>query len=281
MSNSNAIFIPRPAIAGRAGLAVRGRSSATGRRFDPAQLHGSLTPHFAFARVHLSPRNRETVTCKSVLAMRSAPESSSRDKNFSALRTDLRQRMPAVDTGILTIRASSHECKNGKKQGSGTPTDAYPTSAPFRVRRAQSAARSPLGVPPRLCANGTIHPKAQPGPGFVTHQLTRRVPRQPVWHFQRCTSRAGHSAGRLMPRPPGSDSDEPPRAGTASRSVLRGHRMTSLYVSEIDGHFSKPHREVKAFLFVQINRDVARSDFRTRVTVSRKISNKDLHKSKL
>ena len=45
-----------------------------------------------------------------------------------------------------------------------------------------------------------------------------------VWHFQRCTSRAGHSAGRLMPRPPGSGSDEPPRAGTASRSVLRGHR---------------------------------------------------------
>jgi hypothetical protein len=127
----------------------------------------------------------------------------------------------------------------------------------FRVRRAQSAARSPLGVPPRLYAIGTIHPKAQPGPGFVTHQLTRRVPRQPVWHFQRCTSRAGHSAGRLMPRPPGSGSDEPPRAGTASRSVLRGHRTTSLYVSEIGRQFSNLKRDVKAFLFVQINRGVA------------------------
>ena len=193
--------------------------------------------------------------------MRSAPKSSSRDENFFALRTDLRQRTPAVDTGILTICASSHECKNGKKQGSGTPTDAYPTSAPLRVRRAQSAARSPLGVPPRLCANGTIHPKAQPGPGFVTHQLTRRVPRQPVWHFQRCTSRAGHSAGRLMPRPPGSGSDEPPPAGTASRSVLRGHRITSLYASEIDGHFSNLKCAVKAFRFVQINPDVAQGGF--------------------
>ena len=48
-------------------------------------------------------------TKKAVPAMRSAPESSSRDENFSALRTDLRQRMPAVDTGILTICASSHE----------------------------------------------------------------------------------------------------------------------------------------------------------------------------
>ena len=54
-----------------------------------------------------------------------------------------------------------------------------------------------------------------------------------MWHFQRCTSRAGHSAGRLMPRPPGSGSDEPPRAGTASRSAMRGHRTTSLYASEI------------------------------------------------
>src|SRR5580698_7583413 len=114
----------------------------------------------------------------------------------------------------------------------------------LRVRRAQSAARSPLGVPPRLCAIGTIRPKAQPGPGFVTH-LT-------VWHFQRCTSRAGPSAGRLMPRPPGSGSDEPPRAGTASRSAMRGHRITSLYVSEIETPFSNLKREVKAFRFVVV-----------------------------
>src|ERR1700728_5217364 len=53
-----------------------------------------------------------------------------------ALRVDLRQRVPAVDTGILTIRALSspkNERTNGRKQGSGTPRDAYPTSAPMRL----------------------------------------------------------------------------------------------------------------------------------------------------
>ncbi len=54
------------------------------------------------------------------------------------------------------LRATMYE---RRKQGSGTPTDAYPTSAPLRVRRAQSAARSPLGVPPRLCARWDVHPQ--------------------------------------------------------------------------------------------------------------------------
>ena len=139
--------------------------------------------------------------------MRFAPEPSSRASNKAtkafALRTDLRQRTPAVDTGILTICASSDECKNGRKARKRNADRRVSNLRTFRVRRARIAARSPLGVPPRLCANGTIHPKAQPGPGFVTHRLTRRVPRQPVWHFQRCTSRAGLNAGGLMPEPPG------------------------------------------------------------------------------
>ena len=110
-----------------------------------------------------------------------------------------------------------------------------------------------------------------------TRGQTRRVPRQPVWHFQRCTSRAGHSAGRLMPRPPGSGSDEPPPAGTASRSVLRGHRTTSLYASEIGTPFSNPKHDVKAFRFVLINRDV------TRVVQSRRVTHlsKDSRTAKL
>jgi ABC-type thiamine transport system ATPase subunit len=46
-----------------------------------------------------------------VLAVRSAPESSSRDENFSALRPDLRQRMPAVVAGISrsVLRATMYE----------------------------------------------------------------------------------------------------------------------------------------------------------------------------
>src|SRR6202041_2435557 len=77
-----------------------------------------------------------------------------------------------------------------------------------------------------------------------TRGQTRRVLRQPVWHIQRCTSHAGHSAGRLMPRPPGSGSDEPPPAGTDSRSATRSDRMTSLYGSEIGGLFPNPERHV-------------------------------------
>jgi hypothetical protein len=32
----------------------------------------------------------------------------------------------------------------------------------------------------------------------------------------------------MMPETPGSGSDEPPHAGTASRSTSQGHRLTSL-----------------------------------------------------
>ena len=71
-----------------------------------------------------------------------------------------------------------------------------------------------------------------------------------MWHFQRCTSRAGHSAGRLIPRPPGSDGDEPPPAGTDSRSANRCQRPASLYASEIETPFSNLKHEVKAFRFV-------------------------------
>ena len=104
-----------------------------------------------------------------VLAMRFAPEASSRDENFSALRPDLRQRMPAVGAGSLTISALSHDVRK-KEKGSGTPNNAGRYQPHLSMRRALCKARSPFGVPPRLCANGTIHPKAQPGPGFVTQR---------------------------------------------------------------------------------------------------------------
>ena len=44
--------------------------------------------------------------------------------------------------------------------------------------------------------------------------------------------------------------------------------MTSLYASEIGSHFSKRKHDVKAFLFVQINRDVTRCVSETRVAIS-------------
>jgi len=45
--------------------------------------------------------------------------------------------------------------------------------------------------------------------------------------------------------------------------------MTSLYASEIAGHFSERDRDVKAFLFVQTNREVARDAFEARAMASR------------
>jgi hypothetical protein len=122
-----------------------------------------------------------------VLAMRFAPELSSRDRNFSALYTDLRQRMPAVVAGSLTIRALSHECKKGRKRKAerrSTRVRIHRISrcgARFAKRARQSAFRHgslPVGV---------FHPKAKPGPGFGT--------------------RAAHAAG-------------PPPAGVASPSAV-------------------------------------------------------------
>ena len=206
--------------------------------------------------------------------MRSAPKSSSRDENFFALRTDLRQRMPAVDTGILTICASSHECKNGRKarkrNADRRVANVRTLRGAARAERCALASRRPTTA---LCqwdysSQGSTWARLRDTwlTGFT------------VWHFQRCTSRAGHSAGRLMPRPPGSGSDEPPPAGTASRSVLRGHRITSLYASEIDGHFSNLKHDVKAFRFVQINPDVARCQSKL---VTHDFAHKDSHEGNL
>jgi len=54
--------------------------------------------------------------------------------------------------------------------------------------------------------------------------------------------------------------------------------MTSLYGSEIERHFSNRKRDVKAFLFVQTNRDVARCASETRPAISR---NNDSHQPNL
>src|SRR5580658_6724861 len=77
-----------------------------------------------------------------VLAIRFAPESSSRGKIFFALRTDLRQRISAVDTGILTIRASSipkNERKKARKRNAERRVANLRTQAGCGARRALRA----------------------------------------------------------------------------------------------------------------------------------------------
>jgi hypothetical protein len=148
-----------------------------------------------------------------------------------ALHTDLRQRMPAVVTGNLTINASGHECKSKKKKESGTPKDADPYPLYLAVQLAPCKARSPIGVPPRFSPKGVIVPKAQLQARLPGTWSVRALPAF-ACPSPASTSRPGHHAGRLMPKPPGSGSDEPPPAGTASRSdqpgspadVLHGER---------------------------------------------------------
>ena len=133
--------------------------------------------------------------------------------------------------GAVTINASSHERKSKKKKESGTPKDADPYPLYLAVQLALAKARSPIGVPPRLSPKGVIVPKAQLQARLPGTWSERALPAI-ACPSPASTSRPGHNAGRLMPKPPGSGSDEPPPAGTASRSdqpgspadVLHGER---------------------------------------------------------
>src|SRR5579875_2882062 len=55
----------------------------------------------------------------------------------------------------------------------------------------------------------------RPNRGAEASRVSTGVTRAAPVLVERCTSRAGHCAGRMMPEPPGNGSDEPPSAGTA------------------------------------------------------------------
>ena len=177
-----------------------------------------------------------------------------------ALSTDLRQKAQAVVAGAVTINASSHECKRKKKKESGTPKNADPYPPHLWVRLAPCKARSPIGVPPRLSPKGVIVPKAQLQARLPGTWSVRALPAF-ACPSPASTSRPGHNAGRLMPKPPGSGSDEPPPAGTASRSDQPGSPADVLHGEREWVRYSNPKRDVKAFRFVQTNRGLARRVF--------------------
>ena len=122
-----------------------------------------------------------------VLAMRSHPSFA----NFAA--RDLRQTLPAV--GPVWSRSSRRTDES--KKGSGTPKGAVPSSAPC-------GAALPLSGAARLSA---FHRGSDPR-DYSSQRLSSGqaswtaaphaagCPRQRRAQFQRCTSRAGHSAGR-------------------------------------------------------------------------------------
>jgi hypothetical protein len=120
------------------------------------------------------------------------------------------------------------------------------------MRRAPCKARTPVGVPPRLLPGRLSSPRLslRPcflGPGLWTYSLSERYSPLPV-PVQRCTSRAGHSAGRMMPKPPGSAGDEPPPAGTAPRSARRCHRLASFTGARFVAVVTKRATTVKCFI---------------------------------
>src|SRR6202021_2272202 len=88
--------------------------------------------------------------------MRSAPESSLRGKNFSLFAPifvrEHQRWMPIPSRSALrATNVRTEESKEAERR----ETRSQPPH-PCGVRRAQSAARSPLGVPPRLSAIGSI-----------------------------------------------------------------------------------------------------------------------------
>jgi hypothetical protein len=86
-------------------------------------------------------------------------------------------------------------------------------------------------------AAGAFDPDGRPNRGAETSRFSTGVTRagktKPV-PVQRSTSRAGHSAGGMMPKPPGNGSDEPPPAGTALAPASRGHRRASFDGASFD-----------------------------------------------
>ena len=171
-----------------------------------------------------------------VLAMHLHPSgghaSNEKPRNASARRTDLRQSMPAVVTGILTINALSHDVsvrRKGKRNADKRCSRKPPHLA---VRRAPCKARSPIGVPPRLLPKGVIVPKAHPGSGFVRRASRGGFAADASPHSQRAPRAPVIVPAGLIPETPGSGGDEPPPAGTVPRSdqpgspadVLHGER---------------------------------------------------------
>ena len=103
-----------------------------------------------------------------------------------------------------------------RKHGARVAPRSRRLAPPFPLSGALACRRSTTALIPATC-----HLWAQLRPCFLGRGLNGRYPLpcpSPV-----STSRAGPSAGRLMPEPPGSGADEAPPAGTALAPAARHH----------------------------------------------------------
>jgi hypothetical protein len=93
--------------------------------------------------------------------------------------------------------------------------------------------RGPLASRRSTAALATqINAMAQPRPRFARNRMRRRYLRFES-RLQRCTSRSGHSAGRSMPKPPGSGVTKPARRNR-TRSVSRPSPVDVPHMSGIE-----------------------------------------------
>ena len=105
-------------------------------------------------------------------------------------------------------------------EGSGTPANAGPQPPHLAMRLALFAARSFVGVPPRLSPKGIIpSQRLSFRPGFLGRGLNGRYPPSPV-PVQGCTSHPGRNAGRHDAQAAREQAANPP-AGTALAPMTR------------------------------------------------------------
>jgi hypothetical protein len=148
----------------------------------------------------------------------------------------------------------SPRLRRRKDKGSGTPRDAWLNdphpcgarqrsfgsarlSAFHRGSRPRDYSSQRLSVRPcflglgrsvRSCtaaSTGRRRPRASPR-ALPAPEKKRPIP------VQRSTSHTGHSAGRMMPKPPGNEADEASRAGTALAPPAAVTRPASFTMSE-------------------------------------------------
>ena len=114
-------------------------------------------------------------------------------------------------------------CGGGQRRGRGSG----PSQTSLRsLRNLSCRDRSPLGAPPRRLPR-RANARTQSRPRFTRNTMRRRYLRSEPRLSEAPRAPVLMPAGS-MPGPPGSGGDEPPPAGTASRSVSRRHRLTSL-----------------------------------------------------
>ena len=128
----------------------------------PPPLSRGRMQAFSFSRCGPHPSHRHAVRISSL----SAP----------IFARECRRWSPVSSRSVF--RAT--KCKNGRKARKRNADRRVANGRTLRVRRAQSAARSPLGVPPRLLPEGLRSPRLSFRPGFLGRGFPGRYPVSPV-----------------------------------------------------------------------------------------------------